>query len=152
MRNVPWKRDHRSSFHIEHLITEREARCPFQYKEIFVLILMDMQRRAVAGVRNDLDEQIMCRLYRPPARVSGNVRQVSFATIRPAYCDPGEKLKMPIDSFSLSILISNVAPLAPQVPDLGISQNPILKIPAIHAGQCLVTSLLPARKPQPALR
>src|SRR6516165_2783814 len=77
----------------------------------------------------------MRRLYRPPARVSGNVRQVSFATIRPAYCDPGEKLKMPIDSFSLSILISNVAPLAPQVPDLGISQNPILKIPAVHARQ-----------------
>jgi len=42
---------------------------------------------------------------------------------------------MPIDSFSLSILISNVAPLAPQVPDLGISQNPILKIPAVHARQ-----------------
>ena len=51
----------------------------------------------------------MRRWYRPPVRVSGNVRQVSFATIRPAYCDPGENLKMPIDSFSLSIFISNVA-------------------------------------------
>jgi len=58
MRNVPGKRDHRSGFHIEHLVTEREARCPFQYKEIFVLILMDMQRRAVAGVRKNLDERV----------------------------------------------------------------------------------------------
>jgi hypothetical protein len=55
------------------------------------------------------------RLYGPPARVSGNVRQVSFATIRPAYCDPEEKLKMQSDSFLLSILISNVARLAPLV-------------------------------------
>ena len=58
MRNVPGKCDHRSSFRIEYPIAQREARCPFQHKEIFVLILMDMQRRAVAGVRNNLDERV----------------------------------------------------------------------------------------------
>ena len=56
MRNVPGKRDHRSGFRIEYLVTEREARGPFQYKEIFVLIPVDMQWGAVAGVRDDLNE------------------------------------------------------------------------------------------------
>src|SRR5262245_57543620 len=58
MRNVPGKRDHRPSFRIENPVAEREARRPFQYEEIFVLVLMDMQRRAVAGVRNNLDERV----------------------------------------------------------------------------------------------
>jgi len=52
------ERDHRSSVGIEYIVAEREARCSFQYKEIFVLILMDMQRRTVAGVRNNLDERV----------------------------------------------------------------------------------------------
>ena len=58
MRNVFGKRDHRSGFRIEYLVAEREARCAFQHKKVFVLILMDMQRRAVAGLRDDLDERV----------------------------------------------------------------------------------------------
>src|SRR5215471_909693 len=69
----------------------------------------------------------MRRWYRPPARVSGNVRQVSFATIRPAYCDPEVKLKMPIYPFSLSILISNVAPLGATGPRPRNFANPNLE-------------------------
>lgn len=56
MWNAFGERDHRPGFRIEYLVAEREARCTFQHKEVFVLILMDVQRRAVAGVRDNLNQ------------------------------------------------------------------------------------------------
>ena len=58
VRGVFRKRDHRSGFRIAYLVAERAARCAFQHEQVFVLILMDMQRRAVARLRDDLDERI----------------------------------------------------------------------------------------------
>lgn len=84
------------------------------------------------------------RLCRLPTRVSGKARQASFATSRPARCDPGEKLKLSSNSFSVSTLVSNIA-LKHRGLDLGSAEEPILKILAFRAVRRPVTNLLPAR-------
>ena len=58
VRNVFEKRDHRSGFRVEYPVANRQARYPFQHKKVFVLMLMDMQRRAVARLREDLNERV----------------------------------------------------------------------------------------------
>src|ERR1700710_1740244 len=58
VRNVSGKRDHCSGFRVEYLVAERAAGGAFQHKEIFILVLMDVQWSAIAGLRGNLDERI----------------------------------------------------------------------------------------------
>ena len=58
MRDVPRKRDGRPGRSVERLVTARDTRGTFQNEKMLVLILMNMHRRAVAGMREYLDDRI----------------------------------------------------------------------------------------------